>query len=294
MRDPRTRRSALQLGLKSTLAVAAGLHFDRTSRAADGDESRTIPILLLAGQSNMAGADSEVPEPPGFEQTQADKATRFTAAQLPDGTRSTSYVPWGSLRGHRIKDKLVHGPEVGLARALHAAGWRELAIIKVFANFRRDVVDWPWADGQPLGNAWHEFVGQRLAELRAEGRKIEVRGFVWHQGIDDAIHGPLADRYEANLTGLIAALRRRYDAPRAPFVLARSVHSRIAQPQPDPAGNSPMDKVRRAQMAVGDKTARAAWINVDDQPNVNTHHFTAAGQRVLGERFAREIARLRD
>lgn len=290
MSAPFTRRTALQICLSASCAAALST-VDAATAADQESGTQPLPVLLLAGQSNMAGADSEVAEPPGFVQTEADQATRFTTAPLPDGARAPGYVPWQSLRGHRLKDKLVHGPEVGLARTLYDAGWRELAIIKVFANFRRDVVEWPWGEGQPLGRAWHAFVDERLSELRQSGRRFAVRGFVWHQGIDDAIQGPLADRYEANLTALIAALRRRYDAPQAPFVLARSVHSRIAQPQPDPTGDSPMDKVRRAQMAVGDKVARAAWINVDDQPNVNTHHFTAAGQRVLGQRFAQALLR---
>jgi hypothetical protein len=31
----------------------------------------------------------------------------------------------------------------------------------------------------------------------------------------------------------------------------------------------------------------AAWINVDDLPNVNTHHFSANSQLKIGERYGR-------
>jgi hypothetical protein len=34
------------------------------------------------------------------------------------------------------------------------------------------------------------------------------------------------------------------------------------------------------------------WINVDDQPNVNTHHFTATGQLVLGRRFGEAFLKI--
>ena len=64
-----------------------------------------IKVFILAGQSNMAGADSEVAVPPGFQQTAADRATRFTMSPLPDDETSKQYVPWGEIRGHQSKNK---------------------------------------------------------------------------------------------------------------------------------------------------------------------------------------------
>jgi len=262
------------------------------SSLAAADKPRQLNVFLLAGQSNMAGADSEVADPPGFQQTAADRATRFTTAPLPEGDKSKQYVPWGEIRGHQAKNKLVHGPEVGFARALYAAGWRDVAIIKVHANFSRDVQAWPWGESEMLFDAWTKFVDARLAELTTDGHPARVRGFVWHQGIDDAIHVKLASRYERNLSDLIGVLRKRYDAERAPFVLARSVNSRIAQPKADPENNSPMAEVRRAQVRVGETVSHAAWIDVDDLPNVNTHHFSADSQLVIGRRFGETFLKL--
>ena len=256
------------------------------------DDKTVANVFVLAGQSNMAGADSEVLDPAGFQQTQADRATRFTMAPVLDGAESKQYVPWGEIRGHQAKNRLVHGPEVGFARSLHAAGWRNVFIIKVHANFGREVPSWPWAERGKLFNPWTKFVDERLAELKAQGHSYRVRGFLWHQGIDDAIHGKLAAEYERNLTDLIGVLRKRYKTDQAPFVLARSVNSRIAQPRPDPKNNSPMSVVRRAQVKVGETVSNAAWIDVDDQPNVNTHHFSAAGQLVIGHRFGKAFLEL--
>ena len=255
------------------------------SSCAFGADKPVLNVFLLAGQSNMAGADSEVPDPPGFQQTAADKATRVTIAPLPAGADSELYVPLGEVRGHSVKGKLAHGPEVGFARRLYDAGWRDLALIKVYANFGRDADKWPWGEAGTLFEPWMKFVDERLAELKVDGFECRVRGFVWHQGIDDAIHGRLAGEYDRNLMELIGVLRRRYASGDAPFVLARSVNSRIAQPTPDPDGKSPMAAVRRAQVKVGESVQKAAWIDVDDLPNVNTHHFTADGQLVIGRRF---------
>ncbi len=274
-------------------AISLGLFlFSASIPHAVAEEATVVNVFILAGQSNMAGADSEVAEPPGFLQTVADRGTQFTTAPLPDGKKSKQYVQWGEIRGHQAKNKLVDGPEVGFARSLYTAGWRDVVIIKVHANFGRDVQSWPWAEKGSLFNAWTKFVDARLAELEARGHSIRVCGFLWHQGIDDAIHGKLASHYERNLNGLIDVLRKRYATEQTPFVLARSVNSRIAQPDPDPGNNSPMAVVRRAQMKIGESVSRAAWIDVDDLPNVNTHHFSAASQLVIGRRFGDAFLKL--
>ncbi len=255
-------------------------------------DKSVINVFILAGQSNMAGADSEVAVPPGFHQTAADRATQFTMSPLPDGETSKDYVPWGEIRGHQSKNKLVHGPEVGFARVLYAAGWRDVAIIKVHANFGREVQIWPWGEGGALFDAWTMFVDARLAELTAQGRSIRICGFVWHQGIDDAIHGKLASDYELNLSDLIGVVRERYGTKQTPFVLARSVNSRIAQPDLNSGNDTPMAVVRRSQVKVGELVPFAAWIDVDDLPNVNTHHFSANSQLIIGHRFGDAFLKL--
>jgi Carbohydrate esterase, sialic acid-specific acetylesterase len=248
-----------------------------------------IHLFLMAGQSNMAGADSEV-DGQIFTQTEADRQTRFAATAIPIDDKRI--VPWGDIHGYTIKDRIVHGPEVGFARTLYAAGWRDIAIIKVFGNFKQDTTAWPWAEGQPYYRIWTQFVDDRIDELKKNGKSIEVSGFVWHQGIDDAIHRKLADSYQVNLSQLIAALRKRYASPNTPFVLARSVHSPIAQPTPDPDGTSPMARVRKAQVAVAESASFANWIDTDDLPNVNRHHFSAASQLIIGQRFAEALLRI--
>lgn len=264
-------------------------HVSASTSAAD---KGPLNVFIMAGQSNMAGADSEVAVPPGFQQTEADRATRFTVSPLLDGETSKEYMPWGEIRGHQIKNQLVHGPEVGFARALYAAGWRDIAIIKVHANFGREVQAWPWGEGGPLFNAWTMFVDSRLAEIKADGHSARICGFVWHQGIDDAIHGKLAGDYARNLSDLIGVMRERYGTKQTPFVLARSVNSRIAQPDPNAGDDTPMAVVRRSQVKVGASIPFAAWIDVDDLPNVNTHHFSANSQLVIGQRFGDAFLKL--
>ena len=56
--------------------------------------------------------------------------------------------------------------------------------------------------------------------------------------------------------------------------------------------NSPMAAVRRAQVNVGRSVPYAAWIDVDDFPNVNSHHFCVASQLSIGVRFGLTFLKL--
>ena len=259
-----------------------------------------LQAFLLAGQSNMDGADALVAGT-GIEdlaeaglQTEADRMALFCNSKVGDHPVGS---PWGDIRGHagtsfwdpqdeHGRPIYVHGPEVGFARALFAAGERAIAIIKVSGNIPCPPTGraWPWSKGEKSGSAdyygqWQAFAQNRLAELTAGGHSWEVAGFVWHQGTDDGVNGESTETYAERLTDLIAALRADYQAPNAPFILARSANSPIASP-------ARMAPIRKAQMEVAEGDPLAAWIDVDDQPTVNRHHFTAAAQLTVGQRFA--------
>jgi len=91
-------RMISSLRLRSWLVVSlVWAMTDGLLRPAWAADKPVLKVFLLAGQSNMAGADSVVPDPPGFQSTAADRATRFTMAPLPDGAKSMLYVPWGEI-----------------------------------------------------------------------------------------------------------------------------------------------------------------------------------------------------
>jgi hypothetical protein len=240
-----------------------------------------LQVVIFAGQSNMAGADAII-SPSRTEdladtgqQTDADRSARFTST-----TMGLAYQ-WGDIRGHRGaslgettvngKPVKVHGPEVGFSRSI---GHR-VAIIKFADNFTAlENGRSPWVAPGSRWRAWQAFVDGQLATL---GEPYKVVGFVWQQGIDDALLQRDGAAYEADLRQVAADLRARFGP--LPFVLARSVNSPIA-------GGAAMAPIRAAQVAVGE-SAGNAWIDVDDLgPFVNAHHLTAAAQLVAGRRFA--------
>lgn len=256
---------------------------------------RALEVFIFAGQSNMAGADAVLPD--DFVFTAVDQDTLYTGAPLPVGASSEDYTPWGPLKGHRITsvrtaNKLVGGPEFGFARRLAESGARNIAIIAAWGNFAPGTQAWPWSEGGSLHTAWLAFVDDRLAELRGKGYEIHLRGFVWHQGIDDGLNVATAPHYQENLTALIGLVRKRFHMENAPFVLARSVNSPIAIGATGAGEGGAMAKVRAAQVAVGEAVPHAGWVNVDDLPNVLRHHFSAESQLIIGRRFGEVYLRL--
>lgn len=247
-------------------------------------------VFIFAGQSNMAGADALIAGT-GLQnmvdaglQTEADQNTLFTYGAAFDPANSDSYA-WGDIRGHLTKNKYVHGPEVGFARTLYAAGVRDIAIIKVANNFSvPSTGPWPWTNANPNStspdfyNQWSKFVADRLTELTNMGNTYTIAGIVWDEGIDDALNGATQAQYQADLTALIARLRADYGTSTMPFVLARS-----KSPMPNPTA---MNAVRAAQVAVAAADPSARWVDTDDLTNVKTHHFSSANQLVIGQREA--------
>ena len=53
-----------------------------------------------------------------------------------------------------------------------------------------------------------------------KGRGHEIAGFAWWQGHKDQGNAVHAGRYEQNLVHLIKTLRKEFEAPKAPFVVA--------------------------------------------------------------------------
>jgi hypothetical protein len=264
--------------------------------AADA-EGANKKVFIFAGQSNMAGADAAITGTGAQNlvdaglQTDADRNARFTYGASFDPANVDSYA-WGDVRGHVAKSVYVYGPEVGFERTLYANGLRDIAIIKVADNFSvPNAGPWPWTNKDPNGaspdfyNHWSAFINARLAELTSNGDTYTIAGFVWDQGIDDALNNATQAQYQANLTSLVALLRADYGTATTPFVLARS-----KSPMPS---QTAMNAVRDAQVAVADADPHAVWIDTDDLPNVNIHHFSADSQLVIGEREAKAYLALR-
>jgi alpha-galactosidase len=142
-----------------------------------------------------------------------------------------------------------------------------------------------WVEGQPKKTVnW--YAGKEYDDDVANARnvlshmdkyypgagKYEVAGFVWWQGHKDQT--PIyASRYEQNLVQLIKSLRKDFNAPNAPFVLATIGFGGWELKEPGLT-------IANAQLAVGDPTkhpefagtvktveARDFWRSKEESPN---------------------------
>jgi hypothetical protein len=93
-----------------------------------------------------------------------------------------------------------------------------------------------------------------LADLKTyypDATGYEVAGFFWWQGDRDSRDMALTEHYEQNLVALIKALRLRYKAPKAPFVMASLGQSTL--PASSCGGNCG-GGILQAEMNVADPT----------------------------------------
>jgi alpha-galactosidase len=133
-----------------------------------------------------------------------------------------------------------------------------------------------------------------------KGRGHEIAGFVWFQGHKDTGSDVTAARYEQNLVNLIKALRKDFNAPNAPFVVATGCGN------PGREGNDLT--VAEAQLAVdGDKgkypefkgnvksvDIRDFWPDVAKSPkNQSFHYHQNAGTYMqIGEAMGKGMVEL--
>jgi hypothetical protein len=101
----------------------------------------------------------------------------------------------------------------------------------VYAGYKESPMKWekgakPEAIGWYAGKQYDDDVANAKAVLEKldtyyPGAKgYEVAGFFWWQGEKDCGDMGLASHYEQNLVHLIETLRREFNAPKAPFVMA--------------------------------------------------------------------------
>ena len=173
-----------------------------------------LPVLVLAGQSNMVGWVTKVNELPPPERGVQTHVLFYG----PNENGST----WGWLVPPTVSDGRF-GPEISLGQDLVQPGLYDLvAQVKYAAGGTNLAFDWNPANGwfyaQMLLRA--QAALQKL-QLANPDRRVYVAGFFWMQGEQDALDANMAAHYASNLTGLIAQVRADFNAPALPVFVGR-------------------------------------------------------------------------
>lgn len=185
--------------------------------AADDDE--TLRVFIFAGQSNMVGSDSKVQDiqqfPPFVGLEAPQPRVRFSYC-LGRENKTTS-EGWVDLRP---VDNVV-GPELSFARRVTQNVSAPIAIIKVAAGGTDLGGDWNPDD--PKGFKMYalalQWIRDTLTDLKRQGIKYRLEGFMWHQGENDMFNQEYMDNYGRNLKNFLAAWRRDLNAPELRFYI---------------------------------------------------------------------------
>ena len=234
------------------------------------DTRKPIKVFILSGQSNMCGMGSiaksldplvkkkgmfqHLVDDDGNWTTRNDvfymynlgKATKTKACALSvhvNGRNVGPELQFGHIMGH------IHGEVVLVIKA--CCGNRCLAY-DVLPPSRREgrFSNEKWPLGCEYDNWFIKYTKGILKDLSRvypdyKGQGYEIAGFGWWQGHKDGLKPEWTKEYEENLVAFIKDLRKDFNAPKAPFVVATVAF-----------GGKRMSgkylKILEAQMAVGD------------------------------------------
>ena len=247
----------------------AGADLSPITRPVSGE---ALPVLVLAGQSNMVGGMTSV-----NDLSLAQRAVQTNVLFYgPDENGST----WDPLVPPTVSNNRF-GPEISLGQYLLQHGPYNLVAQVKYAfpgtnlalDWKPDPAAYGWCYKQLLLRA--QAALQKL-QLAHPDRRVFVAGFFWMQGETDAQDEAMAAAYAANLARLIAQVRLDFHAPALPVFIGRIRDGQFAY-----AGT-----VRQAQAQVAAAVPNARLIDTDGLPLAADHiHYTSAGNVTLGQDF---------
>lgn len=253
-------------------------------------------VYLIGGQSNAGGRGdaSKLTEP--LAVPQKDVRFYWHRSQKSQNGGHVAEDQWTDLApgsGHGVTKPVYpkeFGPEVSFGRALADAHPKEkIALIKY--SHGGTSLSANWSEKGPMYKTFVATTQTALAAMKAAGHTYELRGMIWQQGENDAA-GPAAAAYQANLTNLIARIRKDlFENKPLPFVIGGLSDSQNASIKTPGSG---WNTVRKAQETVAQTLPKAGFANSDGfatRPG-EAIHFSHEGQIALGKAHASEILRL--
>lgn len=247
-------------------------------------------VYLLGGQSNGNGRADAAQLTAPLNTPQTDVQFYWHRTQSVTNVGHLSEDQWIALApgsGHGAGAPVYpkeFGSEVSFGRAMaDAKPTANIAIIKYTHGGTN--LHTQWAAGGFQYTTFVSTVQTALAALTTAGHTYELRGMLWQQGESDT-GGTNADKYETNLTSLIARVRTDlFSGGPLPFLIGSLSDSQYGNITT--VGSGPY-KVRKAQEAVAAADPKAAIVITDGysvRPG-DPIHFNHDAQVALGQGFS--------
>lgn len=276
-----------------------------TSTKIASTENQDVHVILLAGQSNMAGAANYDALDDKLKK-RIEKAAQTVQLSV-DGNAPKPLSPkYSDYQQNKRGFGNVFGPELFLGltlaeknpqqeylfikkaqggTALEGAWNPEWTAEKAAAvekeGFKRDL---------QLYKTHQQQIKQQLALLEKAGKSYKIVGMFWMQGENDAAKEVAAKNYEVNLKKLIAGYRREFNVPDMPFIMGQinSSYGKFKKYGPEMVRNAMLNVAKAdKKVAVIETSMDRSWS--DFPKHTDNVHYNHVGQMRLGIAFAEEF-----
>lgn len=277
-----------------------------TSTEIISQEKNEIQVILLAGQSNMAGAGNYDELDKAIQQRIEKVSNRVSLVF--NGKKVMPLTWYKNKPTEKYNFTKRFGPELLLGLTL-----AEKYPNKKFLLIKRS------QGGTALYGAWNpnwtaekakavekakkqnlqlykmhlEDIHQNLALLKEQDEAYKVAGFIWMQGENDATLEEAANSYADNLKILITKYRTTFNQKEMPAIFGQ-INSRY--------GIKDGAKTVRQQMELAEKNIENSYLIktstdetwLDFPKHSDNVHYNAEGQKRLGIAFANKLIKLID
>lgn len=297
------RRGGIERGLGdrfSRFVFLFGMLLGQASHGAAIEPTPPIAeVIILSGQSNMAGSGLRVEIP---------DAWRGVAPNIQFWT-GDAFVELDMGETQTRRNGARFGPELGVAWILKTMEPERRVWLVKFAR-----------SGQPLHHGWHrneweggdptpgrlnfypgevpddpnvgrhyadllQTINAAFAALRADGFEPQLRAVIWMQGEQDAKHEVSAGAYAASLARFKTRLEADLGSEARPLVFGQVLPYEPALPR-----FTHREAIRQQQAAVDHRSGSplatpGIWMVPSDglSLNADTVHFDSRGQAMLGQ-----------
>ena len=227
-------------------------------------QKNEMHIYLLIGQSNMAGRA----EIAGKDLDTLKNVFLYTGIPGKDWEKAANPLnKYSTIRKNLAMQKL--GPGYHFAKKMHELNPQIPIGLVVNAKGGTKISEWK------QGTEFYNEAVRRTKEAMKSGK---LKGILWHQGEGDASR---YDKYTPDIIDLIQAFRKDFDLSNLPFVV----------------GQLSEDKTSRINfnqmiLELPNQIKKVGVVTTENTSTIDSTHFDAASQQLMGNRYAREIQKL--
>ena len=235
--------------------------------------SNTLDLFVLAGQSNAMGWLGDASSYPPQEPNLLDSSIKLNYEQIGTSSKSDGWQTLGPQQRRNYGE--IFGPEVTFSRLLKRGGYNP-AIFKYTQGSTSLADDWRAPGQSGHYDTMVTKFNAAVLDLQNQGYTVNIAGFIWIQGEQDATDATDAGNYQSNLNAIISDFRTNVASNSTlEFVLGVD--------EGNPASNINTIVTAQTNIANGDANiVRSSMVGLE---KADSTHLTPAGIIDHGKRI---------